>query len=158
MNVKGKDSADPKDKDYYRYFPWRAPGYAPVADPCKSPSAAPHATPRHTPPMCAWTHTHTHTHTHTSGRCQPSLCRAVASTAMRGCGCGYGCACAGGVAGGTDPKNGHGGDAVFTTVSSPMLNASMGDLGTHVLPYSPSGTKWMASAMAVQHYHCGSLS
>lgn len=35
MNVAGKDSPDPKDKDTYRYFPWRYPGKAPVADPCK---------------------------------------------------------------------------------------------------------------------------
>ena len=33
MNVQGKDSADPKDGDVYRYFPWRYPGAAPVADP-----------------------------------------------------------------------------------------------------------------------------
>ena len=28
MNVAGRDSADPKDHDSYRYFPWRAPGMA----------------------------------------------------------------------------------------------------------------------------------
>jgi hypothetical protein len=78
MNVNGTDSADPAAHDTYRYFPWRAPGMAPVADPC-------------------------------------------------------------GMAGGTDPKNGHGGDAVFTTTSY----AKMGDLGSKVLPYAPSGTKWM---------------
>ena len=33
MNVAGKDSADPRDKDTYRYFPWRYPGVAPVSDP-----------------------------------------------------------------------------------------------------------------------------
>jgi hypothetical protein len=81
MNVAGKDSADPKDHDAYRYFPWRAPGMAPVADPC-------------------------------------------------------------GQAGGTAPANGHGGDAVFTTTKY----AKMGDLGTKVLPYAPSGTKWMAGS------------
>jgi hypothetical protein len=81
MNVGGKDSADPKDHDTYRYFPWRAPGRAPVADPC-------------------------------------------------------------GMAGGTLPKNGHGGDAVFTTTKY----AKMGDLGSKVLPYAPAGTKWMAGS------------
>ncbi len=40
MNVAGKDSSDPKDKDTYRYFPWRYPGKAPVADPCKMESCA----------------------------------------------------------------------------------------------------------------------
>ena len=85
MNVNGTDSADPKAKDHYRYFPWRAPGHAPVVDPC-------------------------------------------------------------GKAGGSDPGQGHGGDAVFTAVQSPHYNASMGDLGTRVLPYSPSGTKWMAGS------------
>ena len=82
MNVNGKDSKDPKDKDSYRYFPWRYPGAAPVADPC-------------------------------------------------------------GMAGGTTPslQPGGGGDAVFTTVRSAKYNATMGDLGTKVLPYAPSGTR-----------------
>ena len=30
------------------------------------------------------------------------------------------------------------GDAVFTPISSPLYNATMGDLGTDVLPYAPS--------------------
>lgn len=99
MNVNGTDSADPKAKDAFRYFPWRAPGYAPVVDPC-------------------------------------------------------------GKAGGSDPGHGHGGDAVFTTVASQYYNASMGDLGTKVLPYSPSGTKWMAGSAvevswAVTYNHGG---
>lgn len=87
MNVNGKDSKDPEDKDAYRYFPWRYPGAAPVADPC-------------------------------------------------------------GMAGGTTPQlqPGGGGDAVFTTVHSPKYNATMGDLGTKVLPYAPSGTRWLVGS------------
>ena len=49
-----------------------------------------------------------------------------------------------GIAGGTDPRNGHAGDAVFTTVRSSHYNATMGDRGSDVLPYAPSGTKWLA--------------
>ena len=99
MNVDGKDSADPKDKDTYRYFPWRAPGAAPVADPC-------------------------------------------------------------GMAGGTRVQGGGAGDAVFTTIKSPMYNATAGDLGTQVLPYAPSGTKWMADSQvevgwAITYNHGG---
>ena len=53
---------------------------------------------------------------------------------------------AGGMAGGTNVQPGGGGDAVFTTVRSPKYNATMGDLGSIVLPYAPSGTKWMAGS------------
>ena len=47
------------------------------------------------------------------------------------------------MAGGTTPslQPGGGGDAVFTTVRSAKYNATMGDLGTKVLPYAPSGTR-----------------
>lgn len=45
-----------------------------------------------------------------------------------------------GMAGGTSPANSGPGDAVFG--STPL--ASMGDLGSRTLPYSPSGVEWVA--------------
>jgi hypothetical protein len=50
------------------------------------------------------------------------------------------------MAGGTSVQAGGAGDAVFTTVTSSKMNATMGDLGSKVLPYAPSGTKWMAGS------------
>jgi len=61
-----------------------------------------------------------------------------------------------GMAGGTLPGMGHGGDAVFTTTRY----AKFGDLGSEVLPYAPSGTKWSAGELvevgwAIRYNHGG---
>jgi hypothetical protein len=62
-----------------------------------------------------------------------------------------------GQAGGTLPKYAGGGaDAVFTNTSI----AKMGQLGSRVLPYAPSGTKWVAGSTvevgwAIRYNHGG---
>ena len=61
-----------------------------------------------------------------------------------------------GQAGGTTYKYKGPGDAVYTNTSI----AKMGDLGSKVLPYSPSGTKWLAGSSvevgwAIRYNHGG---